>query len=79
MSPNSWIAGTNSGARIETDKSAAKADYDKRLVELEKKNSDLKRRIDEFKAAGKESWELFREQLNRDVNEVAKSIKELTT
>ena len=42
-------------ARIESKKEAAKADYKKKVAELEKKNTDIKKRLDDYKAAGKDN------------------------
>ena len=60
--------------RIENEKKEAKADYNKRIDELEKKNSDIKKKMADYKANGKASWELFKAEFNRDMDELANAI-----
>ena len=64
--------------RIDKQKSAAKAEYQKRIAELEKKNSDMKMNIANYKEEGQENWNTFRTNFNRDMEELGKSIKEMS-
>jgi peptidoglycan hydrolase CwlO-like protein len=65
-------------ARIENEKNEAKADYKKKIAELEQKNSDIKKKMAEYKAEGKEKWELFKTEFSRDMDELGKAFKDLT-
>lgn len=65
-------------ARIENEKDKAKADYKKKIAELEQKNSDIKKKMAEYKAEGKEKWELFKTEFSRDMDELGKAFKDLT-
>lgn len=65
-------------ARIENDKKEAKADYKKKIAELEEKNSDMKKKMDDYKANGKDNWEKFKAEFNHDMDEIGKSFKDLT-
>ena len=64
--------------RIKSQKMAAQADYKKKIAELEQKNTDMKKRMDEYNADGKENWENFKTEFNRDMEELGKAFKDLT-
>ena len=65
-------------ARIEHDKKATKAEYMKKMEELEAKNSDAKKKMDEYSQDGKENWEKFKTEFNHDMDELGKAFKDLT-
>lgn len=65
-------------ARVENQKKEAKADYKKKVAELEQKNSDMKKRMEEYKADGKENWESFKSEFNHDMEELGKAFNDLT-
>jgi F0F1-type ATP synthase membrane subunit b/b' len=65
-------------ARIEHEKKDAKDDYKKRIAGLELRNSDMKKRMDDYKAEGKEKWEKFKVEFSHDLDEVGKAFKDLT-
>ncbi len=64
--------------RIAKEKKENRAKYEKNLAELEKKNSDLKKKLDDFKDDGNVEWEIFKSEWNHDMDELGKSIKDLT-
>ena len=65
-------------ARVNHDKKFARADYNKKIADLEQKNHDMKKRMDDYKANGKENWETFKRELNHDMDELGKSFKDFT-
>lgn len=65
--------------RIEKEKKEVKADYKKRVAELEQKNSDMQKKMDEYKADGKDNWEKFKSEFNHDMEELGKAFNDLTT
>jgi len=65
-------------ARIANLKSEAKMDYEKKIKDLNGKNSDLKKRMDDFKTDSKSSWESFKTEFGRDMSELGTSIKDFT-
>lgn len=65
-------------ARIEVRKYEAKEDCKKRISELEQKNSDLKKTMDDYKELGKENWEKFKSDLNLRIDEIALAFNDLT-
>jgi lipopolysaccharide export LptBFGC system permease protein LptF len=64
-------------ARIEKDKKAAKSDYKKKIALLEQKNSDMKKKMDEYTDQGKENWEIFKAEFNNEMDAMAKALKDL--
>src|SRR5581483_12147060 len=63
-------------ARIESDKQDAKNDYNKKVAELEQKNTDMKKKMDDYQLAGKEKWELFKVEFSHSMDELAKAFKD---
>lgn len=64
--------------RIDKEKKEVKADYQKKIAALEQKNSDMKKRMDDYKANGKEQWETFKTEFSRDMDELGQAFKDLT-
>lgn len=73
---NKSIADFN--ARVESEKAEAKADYRKKITELEQLNTDMKKRLEDYKADGKDNWEKFKMEFSRDMEELGKAFKDLT-
>jgi hypothetical protein len=57
-------------ARVAKEKKEARADYKKRISELEEENTDMKKRMDDFKADGKDKWEAFKSAFNSDMHKL---------
>ncbi len=66
-------------ARMDNQKAEAKADYKKRIDAIQQKNSDMKKRLDEFKAESKEQWENFKAEFSRDMEDLGIAFKNMTT
>lgn len=64
--------------RIEHEKKETRAEYIKKMEELEMKNSDAKKKMDEYNQEGKENWEKFKTEFNHDMEELGKAFKDLT-
>ncbi|MBA4239498.1 MAG: peptidase M23 [Sphingobacteriaceae bacterium] len=60
-------------------KKEAKADYDKAIKDIEEKNSALRVKMNEYKEEGNDKWESFKREFNHDMDELGKSLKDLTT
>ncbi len=69
---NKIIADFN--AIIENEKNDVKADYRKKIAELERKNTDTKKKMDEYKVEGKEKWADFKSKFNSDLEELGKAL-----
>jgi hypothetical protein len=64
--------------RIAMQKAEAKEDYKAKIAELEKKNSDNRKKMDDYKANGKENWANFKAEFSRDMDELGAAFKDLT-
>lgn len=65
-------------SKIANEKKEVKADYEKKITELEQKNRDLKTKIGDYKDEDKERWESFKREFNHDMDELGKALKDLT-
>ena len=65
-------------ARIAKEKKENRADYEKKLLVLEDKNSDLKKKLADLKDDGQDKWISFKSEFNRDIDELGKAFKDLT-
>lgn len=65
-------------ARIENEKKEAKETYKKKIAELEQKNSDMKKSMEDYKAEGKAKWDIFKAEFSHDMDELGKAFKDLT-
>lgn len=65
-------------ARIATEKKDARVAYKQKIAELEMKNTDMKKKMDDYKEDGKENWEKFKTEFNHDMDELGKAFKDLT-
>lgn len=64
--------------RVAKQKKDAKADYEKQIADLEQKNTDMRKRLDDYKVDGKEQWEKFKTEFGRDMDELGKAFKGFT-
>ena len=65
-------------AKIEHETKKTKATYKKRITELEQKNTGMKKKMDDYKADGNEKWQLFKTEFSKGMDEIGKSLKDLT-
>ena len=68
----------NFKARIAKEKAEDKAQYEKKLAVLEEKNTDLKKRLDDYKEDGRDKWITFTNKFNKDMHELHTSLKNFT-
>jgi septal ring factor EnvC (AmiA/AmiB activator) len=73
---NATIAAFN--ARVENEKREVDAEHKKKIAALEQKNTDLKKRLADYKAEGKDKWEIFKSEFSRDMQELGAAFKDLT-
>jgi hypothetical protein len=62
--------------RIANEKKSAKADYTKKIAELEQKNTDSKKKMDDYKAEGLASWKKFKSEFGHDMDALGKAFKD---
>jgi DNA anti-recombination protein RmuC len=65
-------------ANRENNKSDVQKEYRKDIDELEAKNAELKTRLNDYKDEGSEKWNSFREEFNRDMDQLGQSLKEFS-
>ncbi len=63
-------------AKMITAKGKYEAKYDKKIVDLEQKNKDLKSKIINYKEDGKDKWEEFKTEFNHDMGELSTALKD---
>jgi hypothetical protein len=52
--------------------------YAQKIAELEQRNIDLKKRLDDFSAEGEAQWETFKDEFTRDMDELGNAFKDFT-
>jgi len=65
-------------ARMITAGGKLRAEYDKKIDALEKKNKELKAKLDEYQDSGKNTWERFQSEFNHDMDELGAALKDFT-
>lgn len=65
-------------ARISNQKKNRQVEYKQKVAELEQKNMDMKRKMEDYKQDGKENWEKFKAEFNHDMDELGNAFKNLT-
>ena len=64
-------------AKMDKAGTKAKAKYAKEVAELKQKNRDLKKKLEEYKVEGQGRWEEFKTNVNRDLDGIGKTMKDL--
>jgi outer membrane murein-binding lipoprotein Lpp len=62
-------------ARKEAEKTTLHTNYKVEIENLESKNSDMKKTMDDFRAGGKEDWERFKIEFTRNMEQLAAAIQ----
>ena len=65
-------------AKMTTAGNKLDAKYDKKIDALEKKNKELKAKLDEWKEDGKSDWTQFKNELNHDLDALGVALKDFT-
>jgi hypothetical protein len=65
-------------SRIAEEKKETRADYEKKIAELDRKNKDLKKEMDDYKADGKDGWEKFKKKFDDDMTAFGESFRRFT-
>jgi phosphoenolpyruvate-protein kinase (PTS system EI component) len=65
-------------SRISNQKKEAKAEYEKQIDALNVKNSDLKKKMADFKADSESSWNAFKSEFSHDMSELGDAFKSFT-
>lgn len=73
---NQMIADFN--VKIATSKKDAKAYYVEQIAILEQKNTAMKVKLDAYEESGKDNWETFKTEFNKDMNDLGEAFKNFT-
>ena len=65
-------------ARMKNTGKSIDAEYAKKIETLEQKNNQIKVNIEKYKNDSKSDWESFKQEYNRDMNELGRALKNLT-
>jgi hypothetical protein len=52
-----------------------KGKYKKKLIELERIKNDMKKKLEEYKSDGTDTWDLFKRELGHDLEEIEKTVR----
>ncbi|MGO4822280.1 MULTISPECIES: hypothetical protein [unclassified Flavobacterium] len=52
--------------------------YQKKIDQLERKNQDMKMKLDNYKVDASENWESFKREFNHDMSELGDALKDIT-
>lgn len=63
--------------KIEKEKAEAKVDYKMKVAELEQKNRDLKKKLEDYKGEGEDRWYTFKTEFNRDMEKLGVALENL--
>ena len=64
-------------ARVANEKNDVRAEYKLKIAEIDLKNSDMKKQINDYKADSKDKWEAFKIQFTQSMNDLGDSFKKL--
>jgi hypothetical protein len=60
--------------RLAGEQKDNKAHYERKLRALEQKNTDMKRKLEDYKEEGREKWDSFKTVFNHNMDDLGKSI-----
>lgn len=64
--------------RMKTDKKQLKKADQKVIDEIELRNINMRKKIEEYRAEGKDNWITFKKEFNHDMDDLGNAIKNLT-
>jgi hypothetical protein len=73
------LAIKNFNSKIENEKKELRASYLSKIEVLEKKNRDLKNKLDNYQDDGNDKWRTFKAEFGKEMDDLGKSIKDLAS
>jgi len=64
-------------ANIDKQRKETREEYRKRIATLEEKNRELKAKMTDYKADGKDKWENFKTEFNHDMDELGNALNDM--
>jgi hypothetical protein len=65
-------------AILANEKNEKNADYERKMVELDNKNNELRKKLADYNDDGQDKWVDFKNEFNYDMNELVKALNDLT-
>lgn len=65
-------------AKTALEKKEAREEYNKKIAALEEKNTNMKKKMEDYQPTNKEKWESFKSEFGHDMDELGNSFKDLT-
>ncbi|HUX53900.1 MAG TPA: hypothetical protein VMV56_05780 [Williamwhitmania sp.] len=65
-------------AKVAKVKGKAKVGYQKEIAKLERKNTEMKNMLKDYKEDGKDKWASFKTEFNHDMDELGQALKDFT-
>lgn len=65
-------------AKTALEKKEAREEYNKKIAALEEKNTNMKKKMEDYQPTNKEKWESFKSEFSHDMDELGNSFKDLT-
>lgn len=65
--------------KIANERKEARDEYLKKLAMLEQRNKDMKIKLADYKDDGDSKWKTFKAEFSKEMDDLGKSIKDLTT
>ena len=64
-------------AAMKTTSAKFKAKYENQVLTLEQNNIELKKKLNDYKYSGKDNWEEFKRDFNREVDTIVVALNEI--
>ncbi|HSQ47906.1 MAG TPA: hypothetical protein VLM44_13425 [Lutibacter sp.] len=64
--------------KIASSKKDAQVYYQEQITILEQKNIAMKQKMDAYQESGKDNWETFKTEFNKDMNDLGEAFKNFT-
>lgn len=64
--------------RMKTDKQQTRKADQKVIDELEQRNINMRKKMDDYKYEGNDNWETFKKEFGHDMDDLGQSLKNLT-
>lgn len=58
--------------------SDAREDYKEKINDVQNRNDQLRKRLGDYKEDGNQRWDAFKEEFNRDMDDLGKSLKDFS-
>lgn len=65
-------------ARVSSEKKEAQVGYELKIAELEKKNTEMKKKLDQYSGKSADQWESFKTEFNRDMKNLGDAFRDMT-